>query len=661
MSYTLFFKELNHKGTLAPLPTGHVSDPTNNKYRFYTLYEYDENSMKDHLAKNDGSHAGYPHTVFSRKLIFDLDCKDDLQLALEDVRKLIQYLVEHKIDVSKCMNVYFSGNKGFHVIVNLNDKLSNEETHMVCASIAEAARLTTFDHSIYDKIRKFRLVNSEHDKSGLYKIPLSDDDVYGDANRIRAKAVKPIPGAIFASQPINNDLFVQTHKKPLKSKSVVVEIDTDINGVEDIDFDKCPKDMPRCLYAMSKGIMVSGIGERSAIFLRLCAYWRNRGYDKEMVRSMLGNVSINNVNLYPDSDAFTAHDIDLCIQNIYSNNWEQVTGASGIGENNPIFRKYCTELSNYTDHDCPLHKNKAQVVKVGAMARSFGKFASDLKHNIILTGIDFIDRHMKIQVGTTTLICGATGCGKTSLMLNIIENANFQGINVLFFSLDMHKNLVYLKLAQKLTKYSQNEILKAYENNDKKIQDDVNTAIEKAYPNTFFDFHTTRTIEGMTEIVKQTEEDNNCDIKMVVVDYASRVSGKYSDAYANARHNALASTTAAQETNAAWFWINQVSRAVGDGSTPLRSKRVAKESGDWEESASQQINVWRPWIGDSELDNIMKVFLAKNRMGKEIESPLFWNGARCEIRDLSEGELDHYDENRKDEEPGTKKSGFGAK
>ena len=242
--------------------------------------------------------------------------------------------------------------------------------------------------------------------------------------------------------------------------------------------------------------------------------------------------------------------------------------------------------------------------------------------------------------------------GKTTLCLNIMENANALGQHTMFFSLDMHKNLIYLKLAQKLTNYSQDQVLEIYKTKDRAKIDKIKNAIADKYGKTFFYFSATLTVEEMRDKVLATEEKNNCKIRLVVVDYASRVTSQHNDSYANARYNALKSPEIASDTDAAWIWLNQVSRNSGSGSSPLRSKRVAKDSGDWEESASNVITCWRPFMGKENEDNVMRLFLAKNRMGTEIERPLHWDGARGQVWDMTTQEYQDYKEDREPLEQG---------
>ena len=56
-------------------------------------------------------------------------------------------------------------------------------------------------------------------------------------------------------------------------------------------------------------------------------------------------------------------------------------------------------------------------------------------------------------------------------------------------------------------------------------------------------------------------------------------------------------------------------------------------------------------------DNVLRMFLAKNRMGPELEAPLKWSGAKGEVRDFTASELDEFN----DEQAAMEKRTYKAK
>lgn len=655
MKYVRLCKTTNTKGDIIPFTSQadieKLTQQSPNSDWYTSLFHYGQEAVD--YFKSHGSIAGFDGPATLSELVFDLDSKGDVELARQDTMKLLKKLKDLGVDNRKSTRIYFSGNKGFHVYVSLPKEYTNKELEYMCSGIAED--IATFDTVIYNTSRLFRVVNTKHNSSGLYKILLTVDELFGsNMDLIRLAAMYPNPKEVVTT-PVEDVSAIEAFNKPPQRtfKPVVIDANDDVRGIREIDFSKCPKTTPRCVYALTHGIVQSGNGERSAVFLRLAAYYKNQGMSKEATYGALKGVARDNARLYPEHEPYTAGELwNNIISSAFKENghWQTRPGTTGIDAENPIFKKYCDVLSKHTSTPCCLHHRSSSktesTITVNGIESSFDDFATNFDKNIVKTGIRLIDDYMKIATGTTTLIAGACGSGKTTLCLNIMENANTMQQHTMFFSLDMHKNLVYLKLAQKLTSYSQDQILGFYKDKDRAKVDEIRKVINEKYGKTYFDFSATLSIEDMRDKVMQMEEKNNCKIKLVVVDYASRVSSQYADPYANARYNALKSTEVAGETNAAWIWLNQVSRNAGNGATPLRTKRVAKDSGDWEESATNLITCWRPFMGKENEDNVIRLFLAKNRMGKEIERPLHWDGAKGLVVDMTSQEYMDYKEER---------------
>lgn len=634
---------------------------------YSSLYVFDKDA-KEYFEKNNYSIKGYNGKVTTKILTFDFDSKVDVALAKQDALTLLEQLSNEGIDVQKSTRVFFSGNKGFHVELFTNKDFTPEENKEICVFAKRLFKLSTLDTVIYNTTRLYRITNTVHPVSKLYKIELDPMDLFElSVEEIKKKAIEP-SFVNFTPIQTTNLKFIDTYKilYAQKPKSVVVDSAEEIEGVrglDTIDFNECPRTMPRCIFALSKGIMKSGDGERNALFLRLATYYRNQGMDRAVALNTLVGIAELNARLYPEHDPYTKDELDnTVINSVYgSKTFKQMPGASGTDPENEMLKKYCTILDAKTNKKCCLH-SKADVrettVQIDSVSDSFENFASNFDKNTVKTGISFIDDHMNIAVGTTTLLVGAPGSAKTTLALNIMENVNALGHHTVFFSLDMHKNLIFLKLAQKITTYNQRQILDFYKEKNYAKINEIRTLVSKKYGKTFFDFSSTLTLDQMRDKIFQIEDENKIKVKLVVVDYAGRVSGPYSDSYANATYNSLRSTEISNVTDAAWIYISQVSRNMGDGSSPLRTKRAAKDSGSWEESASNVITIWRPFMGADDKDDVVRMFLAKNRMGREVEQVLVFNGAKGEIRDMTFDEMAEYATTREKEEKEYLKSKF---
>ncbi len=106
-------------------------------------------------------------------LCFDLDSAN-----LEDTRTEALRLVNHLLQVipESALRVFFSGGKGFHIEcepialnIGSSDDLPGIYRH-VAEHLANELQLQTIDLVVYDKRRMWRLPNTRHQRTGLFKI-----------------------------------------------------------------------------------------------------------------------------------------------------------------------------------------------------------------------------------------------------------------------------------------------------------------------------------------------------------------------------------------------------------------------------------------------------------------------------------------------------------
>lgn len=153
-------------------------------YGCYATYFFFSDEVLTYMSAQSGapSIAGYEGKVWAPYLPIDLD-HPDLAPAQEAARRLQSFLLERWAIDPKGLQVYFSGAKGFHLLLDgrvfgrlapstrlpiIFDALRRH----LAQEIAEPLR-ETVDLSIKDRVRLLRLPNTVHEKSGLYKIILS--------------------------------------------------------------------------------------------------------------------------------------------------------------------------------------------------------------------------------------------------------------------------------------------------------------------------------------------------------------------------------------------------------------------------------------------------------------------------------------------------------
>jgi hypothetical protein len=293
--YTHFRHTLDSKGSIIPVDQILQNISTPNSDFYANLFSFDSNVI-DYFNNNNKSISGYAGQALSDKLVFDFDHHTDLELARKDAVALVEGL--EQIGADDSVIVYFSGSKGFHVEVLTTNEYNPEELKAI--SIGMCGEMKTFDESIYTLVRAFRLPNTKHNKSGLFKIRLSKMELRDlTIDAIKELAAKPSDFEE-AVEPTDFDFRQYMTVKPAKRQVIVTDSSVDENGIvglDSIDFTQIPKGMPRCFFALSKGIMIPG--ERSRMFHILAKYYRNQGYEKVVTHRILKGVAELNSQLYP--------------------------------------------------------------------------------------------------------------------------------------------------------------------------------------------------------------------------------------------------------------------------------------------------------------------------------------------------------------------------
>ncbi len=174
-------------GTIQPIAVDHD--------RYVSLFPFDE-TITEWIQKNGSikGHSGKHYLVY---LAIDIDNEGNLSGTRDSAIAVVKKLFNDYGLSSDDLFIYFSGNKGFHVCV------TDKTFGIPPASVDVAARskllvaeitagIPDIDSAIYENHRLFRVENSLNQKSGLYKIQLSFEELEKyDIDAIKKKAKKP--------------------------------------------------------------------------------------------------------------------------------------------------------------------------------------------------------------------------------------------------------------------------------------------------------------------------------------------------------------------------------------------------------------------------------------------------------------------------------------
>jgi len=164
-------------------------------------------NLWDYIEKHDNNecYATYmkyvepdqDNSALVAPLVFDFDDKDNIEQARLDTIKVFGIFYDRfGVEAS----IYFSGNKGFHLIIPEVVLGLQPSYHMIdvfktlALNIKKQYKIDSLDMSIYDRKRLLRLNNTKNEATGLYKVQLTRDELSLTVDEIKSLATGPRDG-----------------------------------------------------------------------------------------------------------------------------------------------------------------------------------------------------------------------------------------------------------------------------------------------------------------------------------------------------------------------------------------------------------------------------------------------------------------------------------
>lgn len=187
---------------------GYTTLTNNTERRFNRNVYINGNELLDFFKKHTCIDSYYSAYLYSNNkiseaelygsLYLDFDDPDNLNNAREDVIHTLSFFkIVYQIP-SDQVKIYFSGHKGFHLIIPGNilgiepDKDLNNIFKYIAQQIKTFSVHKTIDLGIYDNRRLFRMPNTVNGKTGLYKIILTPEELYAlSESEIKELAKQP--------------------------------------------------------------------------------------------------------------------------------------------------------------------------------------------------------------------------------------------------------------------------------------------------------------------------------------------------------------------------------------------------------------------------------------------------------------------------------------
>ena len=158
------------------------------RYGCYATYFFYSDELLTYMSAQGSAStiAGYEGKVWAPFLPIDLD-HPDLAPALDAARHLSSFLLERWQLDPNGIQIYFSGFKGFHLMLDtriFGKILPSKNLPLIFDSMRRHLALEipepfrdTVDLAIKDRVRLLRLPNTIHEKSKLYKVILSLEEL----------------------------------------------------------------------------------------------------------------------------------------------------------------------------------------------------------------------------------------------------------------------------------------------------------------------------------------------------------------------------------------------------------------------------------------------------------------------------------------------------
>lgn len=630
-------KTVNSKGTLVPIQEiyKHIKDNTVDHYT--SVYNYNDSHYK--LFEETGSIAGFKD-VKTNKIWFDFDNENNPQEARKDAIELINRLEKYvKTDT---LEIYFSGKKGFNVILNLTKELNRKQVETFAKKISKS--LKTFDPAIYDEARLLRVPGTKHQDSGYYKIPLTFEELKTlTGDQIRQRASKPLSPKeacpVSHLNTLDDHLFEVEEPKiePKSSKSA------------ELDLSNKPRQWKSSKWALMQGFF--GPGERDTSMMILAATCKAMGYDETTTYYMCKSALKKSWERYGEGQ-FDKKDLWKKIEQVYSSTWN---GGQYSEKTDIYLQKKCEELDIKE-----LISTSTTDIK-GAL-RIYKDYAKNINNLTLKTGIKELDEKQRITVGMAFGIVASPGSGKTTLALTMLHSMSKAGELCIFFSYDMYAPLIVQKIIQKhWTKNEDNieEVFKRYEAGDQKYVDEVESLIAAEYPNVEFCFETGQSMDDIYETIRAAELKKGMKCKFIVLDYNELIITDVGDPTQSSNKVAQSVRALAQKEQLCVLSLFQPSKVTGDPSQEIMSYRAAKGGSGIEQSLRLMLGVSRPGYDPNNPndDKYLNLKVLKNNMGSIFSVDLHWDGYKGEVKTLTpkeKGDLQKLRQRKEDEKNGKK-------
>lgn len=615
MNYIRLTCGLWDKGKLIPSDSDlgkYINDV--NKDWYSSIYYYNDSHLE--TFKKTGTISGITDVV-TDKLVFDFD-DSNIDNARTDAITLIQRLKDKKFD-PKAIQTYWSGNKGFSVIVDVDAQLTPRQLRKLCyEQLGEGLR--TLDSKVYNAARVFRIPFTRHNVSGLYKAPISEEMLLkANLNEIKnySSSLDNVDGSMEYTVSHIDPTIIPEDKETKYTST----------GYKN-DFTMKPKDWRNCKWSLLQGNFESGNRNQSLIVI--AATCKALGYDKETCYYMCKS-ALKKQAARTQTEEFSKEELwDNVVSVVYNPTW---VGGQYSCRKDGWLHDYCEALG---EHKCK-REDETLTVEPNEVYSLFTEYVDNYDKNVLFTGIESLDKKVKLMVGTSNAFVAPPGVGKSSMALEILNHNSNKGIKSIFFSYDMFHSALYMRMLQKHTGLTQDQIYEIFKH-DEKEKARIKSVIEQEYKNVRFCFKSGQTPEQIEDTIEDTEQKIGDKVKLIIVDYNELVVSSASDSTAASAQTAQKLRQIANEKAVCALTLLQPSKNFSSPADEITNYNAAKGSSTITQSLTLMLGLARPGFNprNPETDKYFNITCLKNRNGPLFSLDYTWNGITGKIGEMDD-------------------------
>jgi hypothetical protein len=400
---------------------------------FISLFEYDEDAL--HYFQQNNSLEGFRGRMRIGVLPFDID-SPKLEDACLETKHLLKDLRHWGI---QSVRLSFSGSKGFHVLVPqeyFGGFEPSSEIPQQLFSLTKQLTTSKYDSSIYSHLRIFRVTNTAHSKTGLFKVPI-EEGMLDDPESILeyAKTIhKPVKG--IRVLPISELVDIKDRSFKVVPKQT--------------DFTQVNIQEKKCINHLLSGVET---GERHRALCVLTSHFKYLGLSEKIAWLLIEDWNQKNQETTID-DAF-------------------ITTFKRVWETGYRYGCWHPELDSHCSKDCYLFEQKykvkkAEIVQFVTMHEAKIVYQDFIETTeFIKTGISKeLDKHIrKLVPGDLIGVLGRPTTYKSTVaqMMGRFHAANYKTYSLLV-SLEMGLIRLYERQVQEIYDLPMWEIEEQYKN-----------------------------------------------------------------------------------------------------------------------------------------------------------------------------------------------------